>query len=167
MKTISIRLEDSIYEELGEMLDAMGQTKQTFYETFTRTALRERSIPFIISAPVPKKDTSDDRKLEAFKRLEASRKKSVERIDHDKETGTMDKKKDGYSSEEIEFAIFCIENIAAKLDVDAQKVYTALAENSDILYEYIIPEYGILHTQGKEYIVNDILETMKERGVKL
>ena len=45
MKTISIRLEDSIYEELGEMLDAMGQTKQTFYETFTRTALRERSIP--------------------------------------------------------------------------------------------------------------------------
>ena len=30
MKTISIRLEDSIYEELGAMLDAMGQTKQTF-----------------------------------------------------------------------------------------------------------------------------------------
>ena len=68
---------------------AMGQTKQTFYETFTRTALRERSIPFIISAPVPKKDTSDDRKLEAFKRLEASRTKSVERMDHDKQTGTM------------------------------------------------------------------------------
>ena len=55
MKTISIRLEDSIYEDLSEMLDAMGQTKQTFYETFTRTALRERSIPFIISAPVTKK----------------------------------------------------------------------------------------------------------------
>ena len=49
MKTISIRLEDSIYEELGNMLDEMGQTKQTFYETFTRTALRERSIPFIIT----------------------------------------------------------------------------------------------------------------------
>lgn len=44
MKTISIRLEDSIYEELDAMLDAMGQTKQTFYETFTRTALRERSF---------------------------------------------------------------------------------------------------------------------------
>ena len=41
MKTISIRLEDSIYEELGKMLDEMGQTKQTFYETFTKTALRE------------------------------------------------------------------------------------------------------------------------------
>ena len=52
MKTISIRLEDSIYEELGEMLREMGQTQQTFYETFTKTALRERSIPFIISAPM-------------------------------------------------------------------------------------------------------------------
>ena len=30
MKTISIRLEDSIYEELSDMLDEMGQTKQTF-----------------------------------------------------------------------------------------------------------------------------------------
>ena len=48
MKTISIRLDDSTYEELGAMLEAMGQTKQTFFETYTRTALRERSIPFII-----------------------------------------------------------------------------------------------------------------------
>ena len=85
MKTISIRLEDSIYEELGEMLDAMGQTKQTFYETFTRTALRERSIPFIISAPVTKKDTTNDRRMEAFKRLEASRQQNVESFDYDKE----------------------------------------------------------------------------------
>ena len=85
MKTISIRLEDSIYEELGEMLDAMGQTKQTFYETFTRTALRERSIPFIISAPITKKDTTNDRRMEAFKRLEASRQQSVESFDYDKE----------------------------------------------------------------------------------
>ncbi len=28
----------------------MGQPKQTFYESFTKTALRERRIPFIISA---------------------------------------------------------------------------------------------------------------------
>ena len=61
MKTISIRLEDSVYEELGEMLEAMGQTKQTFYETYTKTELRERSIPFIISAPVSKKTEKKDR----------------------------------------------------------------------------------------------------------
>lgn len=85
MKTISIRLEDSIYEELGEMLDAMGQTKQTFYETFTRTALRERSIPFIISAPLMKKECVSDAKIEAFNRLEASRKKTAEVLDYEQE----------------------------------------------------------------------------------
>ncbi|HJA66212.1 antitoxin [Lachnoclostridium sp. An169] len=78
MKTISIRLEDSLYEELGEMLDAMGQTKQTFYETFTRTALRERRIPFIISAPLETKEGNEDRRIAAFHKLEAARKKSSE-----------------------------------------------------------------------------------------
>ena len=82
MKTISIRLEDSIYEELDELLDDMGQTKQTFYETFTRTVLRERCIPFIISAPLSK---TENRKMEAFKRLEAYRKNLTELLDYEKE----------------------------------------------------------------------------------
>ena len=85
MKTISIRLEDSIYEELGAMLDAMGQTKQTFYETFTRTALRERSIPFIIKAPLTDAHANNNSKLEAFARLEASRKATKRLIDYDAE----------------------------------------------------------------------------------
>ena len=68
-------------------------------------------------------------------------------------------------SRELEFAIFCIENIAAKLGVSAEKVYDALTEKSDILNDYLIQEYEILHTQGKEYIVDDIIEVMKERGV--
>lgn len=77
MKTISIRLDDPTYEELGAMLDAMGQTKQTFYETFTRTALRERCIPFIIQAPIPDAAVKrGDKKMEAFARLETSRKKA-------------------------------------------------------------------------------------------
>ena len=33
--------------------------------------------------------------------------------------------------------------------------------------EYIIPEYEILHTQSKDYIVDDIIEVMKERGVEI
>ena len=85
MKTISIRLEDTIYEELSEMLNAMGQTKQTFYESFTRTALRERSIPFIISAPAKTKNISEHDKLAAFARLETSRKLFSESIECDVE----------------------------------------------------------------------------------
>lgn len=85
MKTISIRLEDSVYEELGSMLDAMGQTKQTFYETFTRTALRERSIPFIIKAPLQNSNGDVNKKMNAFADLKAMREKITENIDYEKE----------------------------------------------------------------------------------
>lgn len=71
------------------------------------------------------------------------------------------------SSEELEFAVFCIESIAAKLHVSGKEVYIALSEESNILYDYIIPLYDVLHTQSKEYIVDDILTVMKERGVKV
>ena len=50
VRTISIRLNDADYEKLDEILDSMGQTKQTFYETYTNTVLRLRRIPFAIEA---------------------------------------------------------------------------------------------------------------------
>ena len=52
MRTVSIRLDDADYAKLDEMLASMGQTKQTFYESYTKTALRLRRIPFIIEAPL-------------------------------------------------------------------------------------------------------------------
>ena len=79
----------------------------------------------------------------------------------------MDNSNNKLNSRELEFVIFCIENVASKLNVEAQKVYLALTEQSDILKEYIIPEYEVLHTQSKEYIVEDIIDIIKERGVKL
>lgn len=66
---------------------------------------------------------------------------------------------------ELEFAIFCIENIAVVLKKTAKEVYDLLTVKSNILYEYIVPEYEMLHTQGKEYIVNDIVDFMRESGV--
>ena len=69
--------------------------------------------------------------------------------------------------DELEFAIFCIESIAARLGVDAERVYSAFVDKSNILYDYIVPEYEILHTQSKEYIVDDILELMRERGASV
>ena len=71
------------------------------------------------------------------------------------------------NARELEFAIFCIENVAARLGVGAEQVYKAFTEKSDILYGYIVPEYEPLHTQGKDYIVNELLELMEERGVRL
>ena len=66
---------------------------------------------------------------------------------------------------ELEFAVFCVENVAAKLGANAEDVYKAFTDKSDILHGYIVPEYEALHTQSKEYIVNDIIELMQERGV--
>lgn len=71
------------------------------------------------------------------------------------------------SSKELEFVIFCIENVAAKLGADAERVYQAFTEKSNILNGYNVPEYEILHTQSLEYIVDDILNVMKERGVEV
>lgn len=67
----------------------------------------------------------------------------------------------------VDISIFCIENIAIYLDVSADKVYHALAEKSDILNQYIIPCYEVLHSQSKEYILEDIISYMKEKGVEI
>lgn len=71
------------------------------------------------------------------------------------------------NSNELEFVVFCIENVAAKLGVNAERVYQAFTEKSDILYGYIVPEYEVLHTQSREYIVDDLLDVMKEWGVEV
>ena len=65
---------------------------------------------------------------------------------------------------ELEFVVFCIENVAAKLGVNAERVYQAFTEKSDILNGYIVPEYEVLHTQSREYIVDDLLDVIKESG---
>ena len=80
--------------------------------------------------------------------------------------GAMDISNDKINDvNQLECAIFCIENVADALHTDPQQVYRAITEESDILYNNILPEYEMLHTQSKEYIVADILEVMKEKGV--
>ena len=66
----------------------------------------------------------------------------------------------------IEFAVFCIESVAERLHTDAAKVYEML-KKSRIMEQYILPNYEVLHTQGKEYIVEDILDVMRESGAAI
>ena len=66
---------------------------------------------------------------------------------------------------ELEFAVYCIENVAAALGRPSGAVYRALSGDGGILRQYIVPSYDVLHTQGKDYIVNDIMEVMSERGI--
>ena len=58
------------------------------------------------------------------------------------------------NSSELEFAVFCIENVAAKLGVDAERVYQAFTEQSDILNGNIVPASEVLQTHSRESIVD-------------
>ena len=69
--------------------------------------------------------------------------------------------------DELEFAVFCIENLAFRLQMDAEQIYTALAESSRFLYDYIVAHYDVLHTQDKGYIIDDILEAMNRCGIRI
>ena len=71
------------------------------------------------------------------------------------------------NSNELEFVVFCIENVATKLGVEAERIYQTFTEQSDILHGYIVPEYEVLHTQSREYIVDDLIDVMKEKGVEV
>ena len=65
----------------------------------------------------------------------------------------------------LEFSIFCVESLAEKLNIDAKKIYKILRVDTDILDNYIIPCYEPLHSQSKAYIVNDLIQLMKAKGV--
>lgn len=67
--------------------------------------------------------------------------------------------------EELFFSVFCIENIAKKTEKTPKEICNAMMEKTHILQDYILPCYDILHTQGKEYIVNDIVSLMKDKKV--
>lgn len=65
----------------------------------------------------------------------------------------------------LEFTIFCIDSLSEYLEKDTKEIYRLLKYETDILDSYIIPCYETLHTQSKKYIVEDIVEVLKERGV--
>ncbi len=66
----------------------------------------------------------------------------------------------------LEYTVFCIENVARHLNRNPAEVYKMMTDQSDVLRTYIIPSYDVLHTQDREYIVNDILSVMMKKGVQ-
>ena len=63
---------------------------------------------------------------------------------------------------ELDFAVFCVENVAEHLNANGADVYRLLTESSEILDRYIVPCYESFHTQGKAYIVSDIVDYMRK-----
>lgn len=51
MTTVTLRFDDNMKKELDEMVDQMGMNLTTFFMVYAKRALRERRIPFEITAP--------------------------------------------------------------------------------------------------------------------
>ena len=66
--------------------------------------------------------------------------------------------------EVVEFVTYCISKLGQFLNMPQSEVYKRL-KNSGILTDYIIPSYDVLHTFSSRYLVEDITEFMKEKGV--
>ncbi|MDE6084598.1 MAG: DUF3791 domain-containing protein [Muribaculaceae bacterium] len=64
----------------------------------------------------------------------------------------------------LEFVTYCISKLANKLRLSQNEVYCRLKQ-SGILYDYIVPSYDVLHTFSSRYLMEDLTEYMKEKGV--
>lgn len=68
------------------------------------------------------------------------------------------------SNKQLEYSVFCIENVAQRLGKNGSELFKILSE-SGLLHSYIIPSYEALHTQSKQYIVDEIISVLRERNL--
>lgn len=65
--------------------------------------------------------------------------------------------------EQLDFAVYCIGLLSSKLGMNQTEVYDRL-KRSGILDGYIIKGYDPLHTFSSDYIADDLISFMKEKG---
>ena len=70
------------------------------------------------------------------------------------------------NEKEMDFVVYCVENLANYINEDSVKVFDLLDEN-ELIEGYILKFYDILHTQGKDWIVEDLVEQLEKRGIKI
>lgn len=66
--------------------------------------------------------------------------------------------------ESFSFVVYMIHACASKWDKLPSEVYQKL-QSAGCIDGYLVPYYDILHTQGTDYIVDDIKEYLEVRGV--
>lgn len=70
------------------------------------------------------------------------------------------------SKRATEFVIFCIENTAARLGITGAELFKELNRTNGIR-NFLYPSYNALHTQGKEYIVDETIAYMQRHNPSL
>ena len=64
----------------------------------------------------------------------------------------------------LEFLTYCISKLAQRLKLSQSDVYDRL-NRSGILYDYMVPSYDVLHTFSSRYLMDDLTDLMREKGV--
>ena len=67
------------------------------------------------------------------------------------------------SSDQLDFVTYCIGNLSMRLQLPQRTIYLKL-KDSGILENYIVKGYEVLHTFGKDYLMDDIITYMQEKG---
>ena len=65
---------------------------------------------------------------------------------------------------ELTFVVFILHALGQHRNMTTPEVYEIL-NTTGILDDYIIKCYNVLHTLGKEYLVEDIIELVREKGI--
>lgn len=68
------------------------------------------------------------------------------------------------NTETLGFVTYCISMLSQVLKMSQREVYRRL-KDSGILYDYIVPSYDVLHTFGSRYLMEDLTDYMREKGV--
>ena len=67
------------------------------------------------------------------------------------------------NEKEMDFVVYCVENLANYISEDSVKVFDLLDAN-DLIEGYILKFYDILHTQSRDWIVEVLVEQLEKSG---
>jgi hypothetical protein len=70
------------------------------------------------------------------------------------------------NNDSMEFVVYLIHACAHRWKLTPKQVYHKLKE-TDCINKYLVPNYDVLHTQGSDYLVDDIEKYLAIRGVTI
>lgn len=66
----------------------------------------------------------------------------------------------------LEFVTFAIGSVAERVHKSPSEIYR-LFKQLDVIDGYLVPAFDVLHTFSRQYLVEDVLDLLQEKGVKL
>ena len=67
------------------------------------------------------------------------------------------------TTQATEFVVFCIENTANRLGISGSQLFLEL-KRTDGIKSFLYPSYPTLHTQSKDYIVDETIEYLRHHN---